>query len=182
MTDAGGRDVEARIEEAVKRLEAHGQTLWWSLVNDLGLDFNEQYLLLSRLWDILPSKQRSVAVAAVWALSDPPETFLPTAEWLRLFRAVGYIEDTFDGNWPPPPAQIELWRGGVRETGMAWTVDRKRAEWFQHRYDHQPGSKPGKLWTATVGAEYLLAHFHVYRPGENEYVVDPAGLNPIEVH
>jgi hypothetical protein len=37
--------------------------------------------------------------------------------------------------------------GGVRKTRMAWTADRDRAEWFQHRYEHT--DKPGKLWTIT---------------------------------
>ncbi|MGV0069425.1 hypothetical protein ACRU44_16990 [Mycobacterium colombiense] len=181
MTNAGRRDVDARIEDAVKRMQADRETLWTSLVNDLGFGFNEQPLLLSRLWDILPDDQRPIAIAYAWTGSDPPEEILPTDEWLKMFGAVGYIEDPY-GDWPPPPAQITLWRGGVRKTGMSWTADRERAVWFQHRpYEHVSDWKPGKLWTATVAADQLLAHFRVLRPGEDEYVVDPAGLDPIEV-
>ena len=177
MTNAGRRDVDARIEDAVKRLQADGETLWWSLVNDLGFSFEEQHLLLSRLWDNLPGNQRAIAIAAAWTLSDPTEECLRPDEWLKMFRAVGYIEDGYRDR--PPPAQITLWRGGVRKTGMSWTADRSVAVRFQHRF--APHKPPGKLWTVTVGANRLLAHFDVLRPGEDEYVVDPAGLAPIEI-
>lgn len=65
---------------------------------------------------------------------------------------------------------------------MSWTADRERAVWFQHRrYEHVSEWKPGKLWTVTVSADQLLAHFYVLRPGENEYVIDPTGLDPLGV-
>jgi hypothetical protein len=188
VTNTGRRDAGARIEDAVKRMQADPATLWTSLVNELGFGVsNEQSLLLSRLWDILPDKQRPTAIAYAWTGADPPEQILPTDEWLKMFRAVGYIDDAHlgthiqDGYLGTPPAQITLWRGGVRKTGMSWTADRKRAEWFQHRrYDHVSDWNPGKLWTATISADHVLAHFHVLRP-EDEYVVDPAGLHPVEV-
>ncbi|WP_156685600.1 hypothetical protein [Mycobacterium sp. Marseille-P9652] len=187
MTNAGQGDVDARIEEAVNRMQADPTTLWTSLVNELGFGVsNEQPLLLSRLWEILPNEQRPIAIAYAWTGSDPPEQCLPTHEWLAMFRAVGYIEDSFVSwppSWPPPPPdfKLTLWRGGVKRTGMSWTVDRDRAVWFQRRRYDRPDWKPGKLWTVTVGASQLLAHFHVLRPGEDEYVVDPANLDPIEV-
>jgi hypothetical protein len=62
--------------------------------------------------------------------------------------------------------------GGVRKTRMAWTADRDRAEWFQHRYEHT--DKPGKLWTITVGPDRLLAHYHERHRGEDEHVIDPS--------
>lgn len=183
MTDAGGADVDARIEEAVKRMQGDPTTLWTSLVHDLGFGLsNDLPSLLSRLWDILPENQRGIAIASAWTGSDSPEAILRPDEWLKMFRAVGYIEDILWA-WPPPPAEITLWRGGVRKTGMSWTADREAAVRFQlRRYEHVADWKPGKLWTATVGADHLLAHFHVSRPTEDEYVVDPAGLQPIEVH
>jgi hypothetical protein len=62
--------------------------------------------------------------------------------------------------------------GGVRKTRMAWTADRDRAEWFQHRYEHT--DKPGKLWTITVDPDRLLAHYHERHRGEDEHVIDPS--------
>jgi len=62
--------------------------------------------------------------------------------------------------------------GGVRKTRMAWTADRDRAEWFQHRYQHT--DKPGKVWTITVGPDRLLAHYHERHRGEDEHVIDPS--------
>lgn len=174
MTDAGRRDVNSRIEEALNRLHA-GHTLWWTMVSELDFEFEELPLLLSGLWDNLPADQRPVAVAAAWTLSDPPEACLPTDEWLKMFRAVGYIEG-FLGFRATPPDQITLWRGGTRKTGMSWSADRGVAVRFQNRFD-----PPGKLWTATVKARYLLGYFNDHRPGEQEYVVDPAGLAPTEV-
>lgn len=87
LDNAGQRDVDARSEDAVKRVQADGGTLCWSLVNELSFGFNERHLLLSRLWDILPGSQRPIAIASAWAMSDPPEECLPTDEWLEMFRA-----------------------------------------------------------------------------------------------
>ncbi|BBZ45428.1 hypothetical protein [Mycobacterium parmense] len=187
MSSDGQRNVDARIEDAVKRMQADGDTHYTSLVHELGFGVsNEEPLLLSRLWDMLPDNQRPIAVASAWTGSDSPETILPTEQWLTMFRAVGYIEDTRESwppSWPPPPPtlKIKLWRGGVRKTGMSWTADRESAVRFQHRQYDVPDWKPGKLWTATVSANHLLARFHILRPTENEYVVDPEGLDPIEV-
>lgn len=187
MTGAGQRGVDARIADAVKQMQADPATPYTSLAHELGFMLtNDQPLLLSQLWNILPDNQRPIAIAFAWTGSNPPEQCLQTEEWLKMFRAVGYIDDSYlytqDGYLGTPPDQITLWRGGVRSTGMSWTADPERAKWFQHRrYDHVPDWKPGKLWEDTVRANHVLAHFDVLRPGEKEYVVDPAGLNPVEV-
>jgi hypothetical protein len=177
MTNAGQSNMGARIKEAKDRVLAGGLgALWWSVVR--GFEFDEQPLVMSRLWHLLPADQRVVAISSAWPLADPPGKFLPLGEWVEKFRDVGYISD--ERGWATratPPEQITLWRGGINENGLSWTADRNVAVKFQHRFD-----PPGKLWTATVGAEHLLAHFNVvHRPGEHEYVVDPAGLDPTEV-
>jgi hypothetical protein len=73
-------------------------------------------------------------------------------------------------------------RGGVRRTRMAWTADRERAEWFQHRsgFEGMPGGKRRKLWTVAVGRDRLLAHYHEKHRGEDEYIIDPTGARPKE--
>ena len=92
-----------------------------------------------------------------------------------MFRTAGYHVDDEPAT---PPDSITLWRGGVKKTRMAWTADRERAEWFQHRFD---AIKPGKLWTITVGPDRLLAHYHEKHRRENEYVIDPTGIRPKEI-
>jgi hypothetical protein len=179
MTEASGRDLEARIRAAENQLHA-GETRWWLLYQGQGFDFNDKPLLISRLWDNLPDDQRLIAINAAWTLPDYPEQCLQREKWLKMYRDVGYIEGReWQGRRGTPPDQITLWRGGVRETGMSWTVDRRTAEWFQHRF--VPDKPPGKLWTVTVGADRLLANFNLHRPAENEYVIDPTGLHPTEV-
>lgn len=182
MTNAGRPDLDARINDAKNRLRAGGTgALWTSLVNDLGFEFNEQPVVMSGLWHLLPPDQRIAAISGAWPLADPPGEFMPIPEWLEKFRDVGYITD--ESGWATratPPEQITLWRGGINENGISWTADQKVAVRFQHRF--VPDKPPGKLWTATFRADRLLAHFNVvHRPGENEYVVDPTGLDPTEV-
>lgn len=180
MTNAGQSNMDARIREAKDRVQAGGRgALWWSVVSDLGFEFDEQPLVMSQLWHLLPADQRVVAISSAWPLADPPGKFLPFREWVEKFCDVGYISD--ERGWATratPPEQITLWRGGINANGSSWTADRNVAvAKFQHRFD-----PPGKLWTATVRAEHLLAHFNVvHRSGEDEYVVDPAGLDPTEV-
>ena len=105
-------------------------------------------------------------------MAEFPQRMLHRREWLPMFRAAGYH---VDDDSVPPPTRVTLWRGGVRKTRMAWTADRERAEWFQHRFNH---IKPGKLWTITVGPDRLLAHYDEKHRAEDEYVIDPTGLRP----
>jgi hypothetical protein len=128
------------------------------------------------VWDTLPHDQRIKAIGEAWTAAEHPERALRRAEWLLMFRAVGYLDDDKPAT---PPEQITLWRGGVKKTRMSWTADRERAVWFQQRFSDI--GKPGKLWTVTVGPDRLLAHFHELHRHEDEYIIDPTGLRPREV-
>ncbi len=63
---------------------------------------------------------------------------------------------------------------------MAWTSNRFIAEWFRDRWPD------GKLWTVTVQHDRLLAHVNNVRldesgQSEDEYVIDPDGMQPEEL-
>jgi hypothetical protein len=133
---------------------------------------------LEFVWDRLPNDQLILALSDAWTGADAPESWVRRTTWLQMFRAAGYHVDEAPAK---PPDGIQLWRGGTRKTRMAWTADRERAEWFQHRYEQAPSAKPGKLWTVTVGPESLLAHYHAAARNEDEYVIDPAGVQAKEV-
>ena len=167
------------LEQQTQRLMAalhlarEGETDWESLRYMLGR--NELPDLLSFVWWRLPHHQLVIAVGDVWTGAEFPERTYRRTEWLPMFRTAGYHVDDEPAT---PPDSITLWRGGVKKTRMAWTADRERAEWFQHRFD---AIKPGKLWTITVGPDRLLAHYHEKHRRENEYVIDPTGIRPKEI-
>jgi hypothetical protein len=161
------RRADEFIKDAVQR-SRDGETDWGELVQGLGR--NDMPFLLLMVWDRLPPDQRIKAISDAWTSAEFPEGYLLRREWLHMFRTVGYLEE---GRTEIAPELVTLWRGGVKKTRMAWTADRERAVWFQHR-----GGKPGKLWTVTVSRDVLLAHFHVLHRGEDEYVIDPTGLQP----
>lgn len=163
---------EDRLQRALERL-GEGETDWESLSYMMGGE--ERPALLSYVWERLPPDQLINAVGDAWTHCDTPEGHFPRRDWLPIFRAAGYHED---GASAAPPDRITLWRGGIRRTGMAWTADRERAEWFQHRW---AAIQPGKLWTVTVGPERLLAHYHQEHRSEDEYVIDSSGIRPREV-
>ncbi|MBI3214731.1 MAG: hypothetical protein HYZ38_12965 [Mycobacterium sp.] len=165
------RRADKLIKDAVQRARAD-TTDWIALARGLGR--NDMPFLLLMVWDHLSREQKIAGLSAAWTSAEFPEHYLLRAEWLNMFRTVGYLEEDKPGVCPK---QITLWRGGVKKTRMAWTADREQAVWFQHRQ----GSKPGKLWTATVGPDRLLAHFHEQHRREHEYVIDPTGLRPTEI-
>lgn len=161
-----------RLKAAVHRAR-EGETDWDSLTCMMGR--NELPHLLQAVWTRLPQDQLVKALGGAWSGCEFSEQKMSRREWLPMFRRAGYHDEAVPAT---PPEGITLWRGGVLKTRMAWTADREQAEWFQRRFDHL--GKPGKLWTVTVGADRLLAHYHETRRRENEYVIDPTGIRPKE--
>lgn len=169
------RRVEAQQQQqqllsALERFR-NGETEWDALKHMMGS--HELPTLLSYIWHGLSEGQLIGAVGDAWVMCDAPEKHLRRREWLPIFRAAGYHDDD---QKPQPPDRIQLWRGGIRRTGMAWTADTERAEWFHDRYQTD---KVAKLWTVTIGPKRLLAHYH--RRSEDEYVIDSTGVRPREV-
>jgi hypothetical protein len=122
------------------------------------------------LW--LNPGQLARALTDAWVMCEFPEQAVGREQWLGWFREVGYI---VNGEPAKAPEQVTLYRGGVFADRMAWTGCQSIAEWFRDRWPN------GKLWTATVQADRLLAHFNNVRLEESgrvetEYVIDPSGL------
>jgi hypothetical protein len=151
---------EQRLLAAIAQAR-DGESNWESLTHGMGR--NELPDVLCFTWERLPHNQLLIAVGAAWAASEVPEKYLTRRDWLAIFGAAGYHDDDKAAT---PPDAITLWRGGVKKTRMAWSADRERAEWFQHRFDHL--GTPGKLWTITVGPDRLLAHYHHSQRHEDE--------------
>lgn len=163
---------DERLKAALDRLNT-GETDWEKLSAMMG--DRERPTLLYWAWQRLSKDQLIRAIGDAWTHCDRPEQHFPRREWLPVFRAAGYHDDWTSAE---PPEQITLWRGGIRRTGMSWTADKERAVWFQKRWDCL---QEGKLWSITVGPSRLLAHYGVEYRGEDEYVIDSAGIRPKQV-
>lgn len=162
-----------RLIDALARAR-DGETDWDAL--SYGMGRNELPGLLSYVWWRLRDGHLIAALSHAWVSAEFPEHQIPRKEWLPIFRAAGYHQKGIP--WTPPD-RVTLYRGGVKKTRMSWTADREKAEWFQHRFD---AIKPGKLWAVTVNANRLLAHYGEDYRKEDEYVIDPTGLQPKQIH
>ena len=116
-------------------------------------------------------------VIEAWVMAEFPERKLGRQQWVEWFRKLGY---TVNGEPAEPPEQVTLYRGDADPSRMAWTSNRFVAEWFRDRWPN------GKLWTVTIQADRLLAHCNNVRldesgQSEDEYVIDPTGIEPQEV-
>jgi hypothetical protein len=156
-----------RLHAALLRFRDGNQD-WDNLSEMMGN--HERPALLSVIWWRLPHAQLLHALRDAWVHCDAPEKAMRRRDWLPIFERAGYHDSDQPGT---APDSIALWRGGIRRTGMSWTADRERAEWFQRRWE---SLGPAHLWTATVRAERLLAHYG--HRDEDEYVVNTTGLRP----
>ena len=78
------------------------------------------------------------------------------------------------------PKEFEVYRGvspGRNLNGISYTTNRKKAEWFMHRFEKE--NKKGKLLKATIKKENVLAYFNTR--DEEEIVVDITSINWKEI-
>jgi len=113
-------------------------------------------------------------ITAVWSTAEWPASIIGVDEWVRMFRAVGFVADDDE---PPPAAPLELYRGTTwgRRRGMSWTRDIDRARWFARRLQQDDGL----VFRLLVPAEAVLAFVGFEGRTENEVVVDPRVLPPV---
>jgi hypothetical protein len=143
---------------------------WDELTRNLPRNHLPAVLVEISVW--LSRGQLARALTDAWVMCEFPEQAVGREQWLNWFREVGYI---VNGQPAKAPEQVTLYRGGVVADRMAWSSSQSIAEWFRDRWPN------GKLWTATVRADRLLAHFNNVRLDESgrvetEYVIDPSGL------
>lgn len=154
--------------EAITR----GETDWETLTCRVGR--NDLPAILSEVAWSMTDDELASALRDSWVMAESPENCLDRETWIDLFEPIGYRHNTEPAT---PPSEVVLYRGGMHVGRMSWTADRELAEWFRDRY---PG---GQLWTATVGADALLAFYDGVRDGgggagETEYVIDPGLITP----
>lgn len=129
----------------------------------------------------------AAGVASAWTMCEWPEQAVDQDLWSMLYAYAvedlvdSYLHDDDIRGRDDLPEQVTLWRGAIedRRLGMSWTGDRKRAEWFAHRFDGMT-DKVGKVYQVTVDRELILARFEEGR-GEDEYVLDPVYLDDLDI-
>lgn len=155
---------------------------WKRITSRLPLGRNEEPWWCGEVFDSLPVTWEVVAMGLgdAWSAAEWPEQCQPTEWWVQWWQQCGYAVDGVLTERPSEP--LTLWRGAVadRMRGMAWTADRKIAEWFARRFDGAL-EDTGRLYTATVEPSRLLARLHEAHRSEDEYVIDTEGLTITEV-
>lgn len=92
------------------------------------------------------------------------------------FREAGFMSD--EEGFLAPEEPLTLYRGSTssRRSGLSWTSDVGKAQWFANRQNLLT-QRPGFVYQAKVSPSFILGYFN--RRAEHEWVVDPAGLNDI---
>lgn len=122
---------------------------------------------------LLTAEAASAHVASVWSSAEFPDRNIPHETWRELFALAGY---TVDGKPADRPTEaLRLYRGAadICRDNWSWTDDLAVAQKFADGLAHRT---PGKVWTAVVPPERLLARIHEFGRHESEYVVDTDGL------
>lgn len=117
-------------------------------------------------------------VGSVWSMAEHPERLMPRSEWIEMFRAAGFRVD--DEIAEGPSDVITVYRGASPEgrLGMSWTTDLTTARTFAR--GGLRGRCAGSVWTARLSPEFALAQIGgAGTRGEDEVVVDPAGLDKV---
>jgi len=126
-------------------------------------------------------------IANIWTRDDSPTSSLGEADWLEVFRRVGFF------SWPPiiirqadgaavplrPGSALTLYRGTTadRLRRMSWSADRAMAQELGRR--HSPYGA-ASLFKSTVASDMVLAYLERRDDGGWTIVVDAAGLTVIE--
>ncbi len=117
----------------------------------------------------------AVILSVSWAKGAGPDGWplheLPRAEWVRLFREVGYLYGGLRAPQMRPSESRTLYRGAVAEysRGLSWTITPSDARFYGERYD----GEPAHVYVTEAEPEWMLARVpaHPFAPG-GEYVVD----------
>ena len=88
---------------------------------------------------------------------------LTARQWVRMFRAYGYISD----GPPEPSGSLTVYRGCMigRHKQPSWTTDLDTVAWFAR------GQRVGRVFQADVEPQHILARFDAM--DEHEVVVSP---------
>ena len=112
-----------------------------------------------------------------WLYVDWPERIIGAGNWVRLFRAAGFLSIPY--GLPRPDGAITVFRGAAaeRRAGMSWTTDIDRADQFRQRHSWHA---PTAVYRAVVTPDSVLALLERRGEGPPEVVIDPRMLTAVE--
>jgi hypothetical protein len=116
-------------------------------------------------------------IPETWLYVDWPERIIGADNWIRLFRAAGFLSIPYGLSCPD--SAITVFRGATaeRRAGISWTTDKHRADQFRQRHSwHAPTS----IYQAVVTADAVLALLERRGEGPPEVVVDPQMLTAVQ--
>lgn len=161
------------------RETGHGDDLFRSVGDRVGWKQRGPWLLWR--WyergDMGPSRL-SQHVARVWCAAEVPQQSLRACQWVQLFRLAGYTHSR--------SVPLVLFRGtcDAYKDGMAWSTEVTRAGFFAGRWVLREGACCWIYRTVIENPAAILCDMTTLdvERNENEVVVDPSLLGPIEEH
>ena len=119
-----------------------------------------------------------------WSLIESPsgDPNLPRMALVKIFKAAGYgavMDEEDRADFEELPDRVKIYRGVTEYNQnmvkvLSWTLDRKVAEWFAHRF-----MSKGHVYAATILKKDILAYYD--GRNEQEVVVDFRRLEDIEL-
>lgn len=148
----------------------HGEADWKTLTDRVGRDYLPY--IFEEVEPRLTDETFIEALLQSWTGPDAPEACLPQEDWIQFFRQAGF---TRNGKPAAPPTEpVVLVRGGLDPDRMSWTTTPSVALSFAER-------SRGQLWATEAPPEAILAVINHERPGEDEWVIDPELVEPVDI-
>lgn len=137
-------------------------------------------VVLAAAWSTQPRKitrdDLATLIQFAWSYFDSPTSTLDQASWIKMFRDAGQLVVWKDQ--PELAYPLRIFRGASenRWAGMSWSLSPLIAR--QHCDRRRRLGKAAAIYQNQVSFGDVLALFN--HRGEQEVVVDPSGLGPIE--
>lgn len=136
------------------------------------LDDDQYWELLSGIWVDTENFWQNVDLwKYFWDASRPGREKVMDEDEKKIFDAL--------------PAEFVIYRGFTHEdaeTGLSWTLDKKKAQWFAKRFSsaERDAKNPPKVASTKVSKDLIYAYLD--SRGEKEIVVDPERfINPVKI-
>lgn len=154
-------------------------------VFDIYTMLNKPYALtfLKFIQDSISAKELAVLLADAWIRSECPNMNVDVSkpELVELFEKADkehLMTESERGLLSWFGDKVTVYRGvtsynAKNVRALSWTIDKKKAEWFAHRFDER-----GTVYTAQIEKEKILAVFT--SRNESEIVLNPKGLKQLK--
>lgn len=154
-------------------------------VSDIYAMLNKPYALtfLKFIQDNISAEELAVLLADAWIRSECPnmDADVSKPELVELFEKADKKHLMTKGErdlLSRLGERVTVYRGVTSYNAkniraLSWTIDKKKAEWFAHRFD-----ECGTVYTAQIKKEKILAVFT--SRNESEIVLNPKGLKQLK--